>query len=74
MAECYQEGKKDCKVTFDVLDDREASPVGHKLINSHLHFDVKLDLRRKVRYVVEDFRSNPPTALTYASVVGRDSV
>ena len=49
-------------------------PPGYKPIGCHLIFEVKPDLCRKARYVAEGYRSKPPTAMTYASVVGRDSV
>ena len=36
------------RVVFDVLKDGDCAPIGHKQINCHLIFDVKM----------EDFRRN----------------
>ena len=36
------------KVAFDILKDGDRAPIGHKQINRHLIFDVKMeDFRRK---------------------------
>ena len=37
-------------------------------------FDVKMDFTRKARYVAGGHMTNPPTTITYSSVVSRDSV
>ena len=37
-------------------------------------FDVKVDFTRKARFVAGGHMTNPPTSLTYSSVVSRDSV
>jgi hypothetical protein len=44
------------------------------LVKCHIIFDVKMDLTRKARYVAGGHMTAPPTALTYASVVSRESV
>ena len=39
---------KNVRVAFDIMKDEECSPIGHKQINYHLIFDVKMeDFRRK---------------------------
>jgi hypothetical protein len=37
-------------------------------------FDIKMDFTRKARYVAGGHMTNPPSSLTYSSVVSRDSV
>ena len=40
------------RVAFDILKDGYRAPIGHKQINCHLNFDVKMeDFRRKARLV-----------------------
>ena len=47
------------------------APVGYQQIPCHMIFDVKMDFTRKVRYVAEGHKTDPPTSQTYASVVCR---
>ena len=43
------------RVAFDILKDGDRAPIGHKQINCHLIFDVKMeDFRRKSRLLPED--------------------
>ena len=62
------------KVAFQVLETEEQPPVGYTEITCHLIFDVKMDLTRKARYVAEGHLTDPPSSLTYASVVSRETV
>ena len=39
-----------------------------------MHFDVKMDFTRKARFAAGGHTTETPTALTYSSVVSRDSV
>ena len=58
-------------IGFKLLEKDSSIPVGHTKITCHLVFDVKLDL---TRYVAGGHLTDPPTSMTYSSVVGRDSV
>jgi len=62
------------KIAFRFLDENLPPPVGHTRINCHIIFDVKMDLTRKARFVAGGHMTDPPTSMTYASVVSRDSV
>ena len=62
------------RVAFKLMGKEEKPPPGHKHITCHLIFDVKMDLTRKARYVAGGHLTDPPSSLTYASVVTRDSV
>ena len=62
------------KVAFKFIPKAGPPPVGYKQIRCHLIFDVKMDLTRKARFVAGGHMTDPPTAMTYVSVVSRESV
>ena len=59
-------------VSFHILDHGEEDPVEYEHINCHLIFDVKMDFRRKARFVAGGPTTNPPTGSTYAGVVSQE--
>jgi hypothetical protein len=63
-------------VAFDYLKEGEKAPPGYQMIDCHMIFDIKLDntFTRKARMVAGGHMTKPPSTLTYASVVSRDSV
>lgn len=65
---------KDVNISFKKLESDEEIPKDHKEITCHLVYEVKFDLRRKARYVAGGHLTDPPTYMTYSSVVSRDSV
>jgi hypothetical protein len=66
---------KTVDVAFQDLEDGECVPVGYQQIRFHMIFDVKAgSLKRKARYVAGGHEKEPPAAMTYASVVSRESV
>ena len=60
------------RIAFQILEADEQPPVGYTEITCHLIFDVKMDLTRKARYVAGGHLTDPPSSLTYASVVSRE--
>ena len=63
------------KVAFRVLEPDEEIPPGYQEIKCHFVFSVKMEnFRRKVRYVAGGHVTEAPATLTYASVVGRETV
>ena len=74
LAGCSEKGMKNVEVAFKFLEDGTEVPIGFKEISCHLIFDVKLSLERKARYVAGGHLNKVPPAMTYASVVSRDSV
>ncbi len=62
------------KIAFQLLGEGEPPPPGWKKITCHLVFDVKMDLRRKARYVAGGHLTKDLEVSTYASVVSRESV
>jgi hypothetical protein len=65
---------KNVRVAFKVLDNDKNVPVGYLQIPCRLLFDVKLDFTRKTRLVAGGHVTDPPSIITYASVVSRESV
>jgi hypothetical protein len=68
---------KNVRPAFEVWEkDIRELPVGYQEIGCHLIFDVKLgeNFRRKARFVAGGHTTETPAAMTYSSVVSRDSV
>ena len=61
-------------IAFEILDEDAAGPVGYQKIACHMIFDIKMDLTRKARLVAGGHMTEPPSSITYASVVSRESV
>ena len=62
------------RVAFKVLPKYQQPPPGFKKTTCHMNFEIKMDLRRKVCYVAEGHLTDPPTSMTYSTVVSRESV
>ena len=62
------------RVAFRVLDAGDKAPPGYKHIPLRMIFDVKMDFTRKARLVAGGHLTDPPTEMTYSSVVSRESV
>lgn len=65
---------KNVMAAFEFHPIGSKAPVGYKWIPLHLIFDVKMDFTRKVRLVAGGHVTDPPTSMTYSSVVSRESV
>jgi hypothetical protein len=66
---------KNFRIAFQTLNDYEAIPPTYQEIRCHTIFDVKMeDFRRKARFVAGGHTTDTPHAMTYASVVSRESV
>ena len=61
-------------VAFQILEDDEPLPVGYTLQSGHMVFDVKMDLTRKARWVLDGHKTDDVEGSTYAGVVSRESV
>ncbi len=72
--DAIQKEMRNVKVAFSFLQPGKKIPIGYKWIPIHMIFDIKMDLTRKARLVAGGHRTDPPTSLTYSSVVSRDSV
>ena len=66
---------KNVKVAFKILDDGEMAPRGHQFVKCHMIFDIKMeDFSRKASLVAGGHMKTAPAAVTYASVVSRETV
>jgi hypothetical protein len=68
---------KNVRPAFEVWDkDVSELPPGYQKITCHMIFDVKMgeNFRRKARFVADGHKTKTPAAMTYSSVVSRDSV
>jgi hypothetical protein len=72
--DAIQKELKNVQIAFKFLEEGEAAPIGYKKIPCHIIFDVKMDFTRKARFVAGGHKTDPPTTLTYSSIVSRDSV
>jgi hypothetical protein len=61
-------------IAFKFLQENEQVPKGYTFIHCHMNFEVKMDFTRKARFVAGGHMTDPPTEITYSSVVLRDSV
>ena len=72
--DAIQKEMKNNKIAFKLLSRGAKPPPGYKQIRCHMNFEVKIDLCRKARYVAGGHLTNPPSSITYSTVVGRESV
>ena len=61
-------------VAFEVLEEGQKAPPQWHLVTGHLVWDVKLDLTRKARWVLDGHKTAAVDYSTYAGVVSRESV
>jgi hypothetical protein len=71
------------KVAWEARDDltpevvragKARDMIGFQEIGCHIIFDIKMDFTRKARFVAGGHMTNTPAAMTYSSVVSRESV
>ena len=63
------------RVAFDILKDGDRVSIGHKQINCHLIYDVKIEeFRRKDQLVAGGHMTETPKCMTYSSVVGQETL
>jgi Reverse transcriptase (RNA-dependent DNA polymerase) len=59
---------------IEILPEGSRAPVGYTQVPCHVIFDIKMDFTRKARFVAGRHVTEPPSTVTYASVVSRESV
>ncbi|CAJ1962216.1 unnamed protein product [Cylindrotheca closterium] len=66
---------KNNQVAFEEFGGDIKKLIGYKRITGHMVFDVKLgeNFRQKARYSADGHKTEAPAALTYSTVVARDS-
>ena len=65
---------KNIRVAFDILDKDQSIEPGRKYLECYMCFEVKMDFRRKARYVANGAKTPDLTTSNYAGVVSRESV
>ena len=67
---------KNARPAFKVCEGDAKDLVGHKQIDCHMIFDVKLgeNFRRKARLVAGGHKTETPSSACYSSVASRESV
>ena len=67
---------KNVRVAFEEYDGDTKDLIGYKKLDMHMIFDIKMgeNFRRKARLVADGHKTATPNAITYSSVVSRDSV
>jgi len=73
-SEAIEKELTNVKVAFKFFEEGERAPNDHQFIRCHFIFDIKFDGTRKARYVAGGNMVDPPSAITYSSVVSRDSI
>ena len=70
------EEMKKVRVAFAEYDGDVAQLVGYEELGLHLVFDIKMSegFRRKARLVADGHKTDPPSSVTYSTVVSRDSI
>ena len=74
--EAIQDEMKRIIDAFEQFDGDPTELIGYQEITTHIIFDIKLgeNFRRKARLVADGHKTEPPSSVTYSSVVSRDSV
>jgi hypothetical protein len=66
---------KNVRIAVKIINGEESAPPTYQEIFCHMLFDVKMeDFCRKARFVAGGHTSDAPHAMTYESVVSRESV
>jgi hypothetical protein len=74
-ADAIAKEMKEVCIAFNILLDGCSAPIGYQKIPCHMIFDVKMeDFRQKARLVAGGHLTQAPAAITYASVVSRETV
>jgi hypothetical protein len=58
----------------DVQSGKVKDMIGFQEIGCHIVFNIKIDFTKKARFCAGGYTTNTPAAMTYSSVVSRDSV
>ena len=69
----YEKEMRNVGIAFQILGDGEKRP-GYTKASGHLIFDVKMDMTRKARWVMDGHRTPDPETSSYAGVVSKESI
>jgi hypothetical protein len=65
---------KDGVTLEDVRSGKVKDMIGFQEIGCHIVFDIKMDFTRKARFMAGGHMMETPAAMTYSSVVSRESI
>jgi hypothetical protein len=66
---------KNVRISFNIINGETSVPPTYQDIRCHMIFDVKMEyFKRKARFVAGGHTTDTPHAMTYTSVVSRESV
>ena len=73
--DAIQKEMENVKIAFQIIPDGKKPPNGFQYVNCHMVFDIKMeDLQRKALLAVGGHMTHTLDAITYSSVVTRESV
>ena len=72
--DAIREEMSNIRVAFDILDALRNVEPGRIYLDCYMCFEVKMDFRRKARYVANGSKIPDLNSTTYAGVVSRESV
>ena len=72
--DAIQKEMSNVMVAFEILEENENLPPAYTKTTGHIIFEVKMDFRRKARYVKDGHKTPSPEGSVYAGVISRDSV
>mmetsp|Transcript_24915 Transcript_24915/g.59157 ORF Transcript_24915/g.59157 Transcript_24915/m.59157 type:complete len:877 (+) Transcript_24915:2272-4902(+) len=70
----YEKEMSNVGIAFRILGDGDRAPPGYTRASGHLIFDVKMDMTRKARWVMDGHRTPDPETSSYAGVVSKESI
>ena len=75
-ADAIAKEMKNMRIAFEIQEDPDwKPPPGYQFVKCHMVFDIKMEnFRRKARLVTGGHVTDVPPAITYSSVVARDTV
>jgi Reverse transcriptase (RNA-dependent DNA polymerase) len=62
------------RIAFNIQQPHAKPPPGYKCIPCRIIFDIKMDFTHKARIVAGGHVTDPPSSITYSSVVSRETV
>ena len=66
---------KNVRVAFNILHGDDKIPPAYQFMMCHMLFDIKInDFNRKAQYVSGGHMTEPPSSITYPSVVSREII
>jgi Reverse transcriptase (RNA-dependent DNA polymerase) len=72
--DAIQKEMSNVRIAYNILEAGASPPIGYKCIPCRMIFDIKMDFTHKARLVAGGHVTDPPSSITYSSVVSRETV